>query len=445
MADVSITIGAQDMATRVLEDISAKTRVMTASVTKMAASVTQQTQVMSVSFKGLMMSFAPLFAAMVSFQAIFAVFRFASDSVKEFIEAGSPAGVELSQSLELASIAFKDFQQVIGAILAPLIKAAAEIFMVLVQVLAQSLTPAIGGMQGTFEALAPYIEAFKVGMIAAITGIEVGITNFGAVWSVVTQSIQLRMVQTALAIGTFFLETGPQAIFDFGLLVADTIPKVPKIIYDSFVVVFNTIQSVMISLQNKVVEVFTQIWDFIRSGGNSAIGISITNFAAEAASQIEAVQNEAARQVESLALGQGLATNLLDGLKSKEGELKNGIADSANQLASDFNDTFQQRLSALQAPALPEIKEEATAAKTTEKLTSGLAEVADSQATIAQQLSASESRLLTRGPSEGPMQSVAQASQKTAMAAEKTQQSSDRMVELLEQLLARNFIVAEAV
>jgi methyl-accepting chemotaxis protein len=91
------------------------------------------------------------------------------------------------------------------------------------------------------------------------------------------------------------------------------------------------------------------------------------------------------------------------------------------------------------------MKEEAKAEKVTEKLTGGLTKVADSQAAIAQQLSATESRLLTRGPSEGPMQSVAQASQKTAEAAEKTSQASDRMVELLEQLLARNFIVAEAV
>ena len=445
MADVNIVIAAQDMATGVMKSIAVQTKGMGQSFKSVTSSVVSNTTAMAAGITSLYISMAPLLAAILSLQAAVAVFRFLSDSVSAFIEAGSPAGVELGKSLEVAAVALNQFQQIIGAILAPLIKAAAEIFMVLVQVIGQSLTPAIGGMQSTLEALAPYIEAFKVGMIAAITGIEVGITNFGAVWSVVTQSIQLRMVQTALAIGTFFLETGPQAIFDFGLLVADTIPKVPKIIYDSFVVIFNTIQSVMISLQNKIVEVFTQIWEFIRSGGNSAIGIAITNFAGEAASQIEAVQNEATRQVESLALGQGLATNLLDGLKSKEGELKNGIADSANQLASDFNDKFQQRLSALQAPALPEMKEEAKAEKVTEKLTGGLTKVADSQAAIAQQLSATESRLLTRGPSEGPMQSVAQASQKTAEAAEKTSQSSDRMVELLEQLLARNFIVAEAV
>jgi methyl-accepting chemotaxis protein len=95
--------------------------------------------------------------------------------------------------------------------------------------------------------------------------------------------------------------------------------------------------------------------------------------------------------------------------------------------------------------SLPELAPEAKGEETAKKLTSGLSAVADSQSQIAQQLSATESRLLTRGPSEGPMQSVAQASQKTAEAAEKTQQSSDRMVELLEQLLARNFIVAEAV
>ena len=445
MADVNIVIAAQDMATGVMKSIAVQTKAMGQSFKSASAVVVNSTQAMSTGLTSLYATMGPLLAIILSMQAAVAVFRFLSDSVSKFIEAGSPAGVELGKSFEVAAVALNQFQQVVGAILAPLIKAAAEIFMVLVQVIGQSLTPAIGGMQDTFEALAPYIEAFKIGMIAAITGIEVAITNFGAIWSMITQSIELRTVQTSLAIGTFFLETGPQAIYDFAMLVGNTIPKVPKIIYDSFVTIFNTIQSVMIGLKDKVVEVFQAIWEFIRSGGKSAIDTSITDFAGEAAKQIQAVQSEAARQVGSLALGQGLATNLLDGLKSRESELKSGIADSANQLATDFNSKFQQRLSALQAPALPEMKEEAKAEKTTEKLTGGLTKVADSQAAIAQQLSATESRLLTRGPSEGPMQSVAQASQKTAVAAEKTSQSSDRMVELLEQLLARNFIVAEAV
>jgi hypothetical protein len=113
-------------------------------------------------------------------------------------------------------------------------------------------------------------------------------------------------------------------------------------------------------------------------------------------------------------------------------------------VGNEFTSTLRDRMSALRAPGLPSVEQKKEEEKQ-KKATEGLAKVAEAQASIAQQLTASESRLLTRGPSEGPMQSVAQASQKTAEAAEKTSQSSDRMVELLEQLLARNFIVAEAV
>jgi len=444
MADVNIVIGAQDMASSVMKNIAAQTRVFGVTVSSMSKSVVSSTQAMSAGFTSLYMSMLPLLGVILTMQAAFAVFRFGAASVQEFIAAGTPAGVELKEALDIAGVALKNLMVVIGGVLAPAVKAGAEVFIVLTQAISQSLTPAVGGMQSTFEAIAPYIEAFKVGIIAAITGIEVGIKNFDQVFAYVTQSLQLRMVEIALAVGTFFLKTAPQAIFDFAIMVAQFIPKVPKIIYDTFVTIFGSIQSVVLGLQKKIFEVFQAIWDFIKSGGQNAVSNSAMDFAQLAAQQIQAAQTEAARQVESLAFGQGLATNMLDGLESQRDNLRAGIAGTASDLAGEFNATFQQRLSALQAPALPapEVKKEEENQK---KATEGLAKVAEAQASIAQQLSATESRLLTRGPSEGPMQSVAQASQKTAEAVEKTSQSSDRMVELLEQLLARNFIVAEAV
>ena len=444
MADVNIVIAAQDMASSVLKGVAATGRIMAATMNGAASSVVTSTKAMAAGFMSLQVSLGPLLAVMFTLQAAFAVFRFARDSVLAFVEAGSPAGVALGQSFKMVEAAMQSLMKVVGAVLAPAVQAGAEIFMVLVQVITQSLSPAIGGMGSVFESLKPYIEGFKIGMIAAITGIEVGLTNFSSVFSIVAQTLQLKMVQVALAIGTFFLETAPQAIFDFVMFIGNTIPKVPKIMYDSFVTAFNAIQNVLLGLQSKVSEIFTQIWDFITSGGRSALTATFSDLAMTAANQINAIQDEAARQIGSLALGEGLATNLLDGLQSQEQALQSSISDTASDLAGTFNSTFQQRLSALQGPALPDTAEP-KAEETAKKLTGGLTAVADSQAAIAQQLSATESRLLTRGPSEGPMQSVAQASQKTAEAAEKTSQSSDRMVELLEQLLARNFIVAEAV
>ena len=379
MADVNIVIGAQDMASSVMKNVAAQTKLMRVSVEKMADGVVTATRSMTAAFSGLYTTLAPLLAVVLSMQAAFAIFRFGAASIQEFIAAGTPAGVELKEALDIAGVALKNLMVVIGGVLAPAVKAGAEVFIVLTQAISQSLTPAVGGMQSTFEAIAPYIEAFKVGMIAAITGIEVGIKNFDQVFAYVTQSLQLRMVEIALAVGTFFLKTAPQAIFDFAIMVAQVIPKVPKIIYDTFVTIFGSIQSVVLGLQKKIFEVFQAIWDFIKSGGQNAVSNSAMDFAQLAAQQIQAAQTEAARQVESLAFGQGLATNMLDGLESQRDNLRAGIAGTASDLAGEFNATFQQRLSALQAPALPapEVKKEEENQK---KATEGLAKVAEAQA-----------------------------------------------------------------
>lgn len=446
MADVNIVIAAQDMASSVMRNVSASTKTMTSAVASMSGGVVSATKAMSAGFGSLTISLGPLLAAVLTVQAAFAVFGFLRDSVVAFVEAGSPAGQQLAESFAQVGASMNSLMVTIGSVLAPMVQIGSEVIMVMAQALAQSLAPAAGTAQAAMDALRPYIDGFKVGLIAAITGIEVVLTNFGQSWQYVTDSMKLKTVQVALAIGTFFLETAPQAIWDFSLMVIDTIPKIPKIVYDAFVTTFEAIQSTILWLQSKVYEVFTAIWDFIASGGAKNTKSVIDDVTAVASKQLDALGNEMARQTESLAMGRGLATNLLDGLKAEEQRLSDGVTQIADDLGNKFNEKMKERMSALKGPEIagPAAADEKQK-ESTEKLSTSLSTVADSQAAIAQQLTASESRLLTRGPTEGPMQTVAQASQKTAIAAEKTQESSDRMVALLEELLARGLIVAEAV
>jgi hypothetical protein len=425
MADVNIVIGAQDMASGVMKNIAAQTKIMRLSVEKMADGVVTATRSMTAAFSGLYTTLGPLLAVVLSMQAAFAIFRFGAASIQEFIAAGTPAGVELKESLDLANVALRNMMVVIGSVLAPAVQVAAEIFMVLVQVIAQSLSPAVGGMQAIFESLAPYIEAFKVGIVVAVTTAEVAFKNLGPIVQFALSALQLKFLGMAEDAKHTFTVVIPSYIKWFG-------ENAYNLVRDAAV----GMATVLTNFGKNLGEFGAAIYMWVSGGMKGGL---------------DGLMNQ---------LGQTMMVGLADGFEAQtqalpeiaarqmtqyEMELASQMSEIGGNLGEQFNEKFQARVASMTTDlALPDIAEP-KAEETAKKLTGGLTAVADSQAAIAQQLSATESRLLTRGPSEGPMQSVAQASQKTAEAAEKTSQSSDRMVELLEQLLARNFIVAEAV
>lgn len=424
MADVNIVIGAQDMASSVMKSVAAQTKTFGVTVSSMSKNVVSSTQAMAAGFTSLYATMLPLLSVILTMQAAFAVFRFGAESIKQFIEAGSPAGVELKQSLDLANVALKNMMIVIGSVLAPAVQAAAEVFMVFVQVIAQSLSPAVSGMQSVFQALAPYIESFKVGIVIAVTTAEVAFKNLGPIVQFALSALQLKFLGMAEDVKHTFTVVIPSYIKWFG-------ENAYNLVRDAAV----GMATVLTNFGKNLGEFGAAIYMWVSGGMKGGL---------------DGLMNQ---------LGQTMMVGLTDGFEAQTQALPEIAARQLTQseqaliaqmntigtnVGNEFSTTLRERMSALQAPSLPAAEQKKEEEKQ-KKASEGLAKVAEAQATIAQQLSATESRLLTRGPSEGPMQSVAQASQKTAEAAEKTSHSSDRMVELLEQLLARNFIVAEAV
>ena len=173
MADVNIVIGAKDMATQVMKNVSAQTAVMSASVNAASRSVVASTQAMAAGFTSLAVSVAPLLAAMLSLQAIFAVFKFGTESVKAFVEAGSPAGQALGASLQIASTAVNKLMQAIGGLLAPLVGAAANGLTMFANIASELLAPAIEYLSTTFAQSGPIVQGFLQAIIGAVTGAEV--------------------------------------------------------------------------------------------------------------------------------------------------------------------------------------------------------------------------------------------------------------------------------
>ena len=426
MADITIAIAAQDMASAVMENVTKSTRVMTGAVKNMASGVVSGTKAMASGFMTLQVSLAPLLAVALSLRAAFAVFQFGRDSVLAFVEAGSPAGKELGAVLELASQAVNKLMVAVGGLLAPFVKVVAQGLVLFANTAASVLEPAIGAISIAFNGLQPYIDMFLKGIIAAVTGAEVAFTNLGPIVQFAFLSLKLGFAGMIEEAKYTFTERLPAYMKWFG-------ENAYNLMRDAAV----GIATVLSNLGKNIGEFGAAVYMWVTGGMQGGL---------------DGLMNQ---------LGQTMMVGLTDGFEAQtqalpeiaarqmtqyELELSSQMGEIGNNLGDQFNEKFQARVASMTTDlALPEMKDEAKAEKTTEKLTGGLTKVADSQAAIAQQLSATESRLLTRGPSEGPMQSVAQASQKTAEAAEKTSQASDRMVELLEQLLARNFIVAEAV
>ena len=425
MADVNIVIGAKDMATQVMKNVSAQTAVMSASVNAASRSVVASTQAMASGFTSLAMSVAPLLAAMLSLQAIFAVFRFGTDSVKAFVEAGSPAGQALGASLQIASTAVNKLMQSIGGLLAPLVGAAANGLTMFANIASELLAPAIEYLSTTFAQSGPIVQGFLQAIIGAVTGAEVAFGNLGPIMEYAWLAFKLSFAQMIEGTKYTFTEVLPAYISWFS-------ENAFNLVRDAAV----GMSTVLMNFGRNLGEFGAAVYMWVSSGMKDGLDGLMNN------------------------LGQTMMVGLLDGFEAQTSalpqiaqrqatEYEKALSGEMNRIGTNlgdqFNEKFKARVAGIgQALSVPGISPTA-AEQPVNKLATSLSSVADSQATIAQQLSASESRLLTRGPSEGPMQSVAQTSQKTAEAAEKTSQSSDRMVELLEQLLARNFIVAEAV
>lgn len=423
MADVNIVIAAQDMASNVMKGVASQTKVMTASVQSMSAGVVASTRAMSAGFTSLTASILPLAAVLVSVQALMAVFKFMRDSVIAFVEAGSPMGVQLGQSLAVAQEAIHQLMIAVGGLLAPLIQVGAEGITVLAATITTIMQPAIAWMTSAFQTMRPMIDMFLQGLIAAATGAEVAFTNMGKVVQLAWLAFKLGFAQMIEGTKHTFTVVLPAYVQWF----AD---NTYNLLRDAAV----GMATVLTNFGKNLGEFGAAIYMWVSSGMQGGL---------------DGLMNQ---------LGQTMMVGLTDGFEAQtqalpeiaarqitdyEKQLMGQMAVVGGNLADEFNAKFAERTAGI-ADTLA-FKGEPSKEAPAEKLTTSLASVADSQATIAQQLSASESRLLTRGPSEGPMQSVAQASQKTAVAAEKTQEASDRMVDLLEQLLARNFIVAEAV
>jgi len=425
MADITIAIAAQDMASGVMQGVTRTTRVMTGAVKSMASGVVTSTKAMASGFMTLQVSLAPLLTVALALKAAFAVFAFARDSVLAFVEAGSPAGKELGAVLEVASQAMNKLMIAVGGLLAPFVKVVAQGLTLFATTAASVLQPAIVAVSMAFEGLRPHIDMFLKGIIAAVTGAEVAFTNLGPIVQYAFLSMKLSFAGMIEETKYTFTTRLPAYIKWFG-------ENAFNLVRDAAV----GMATVLTNFAKNLGEFGAAIYMWVSSGMQGGL---------------DGLMNQ---------LGQTMMVGLTDGFEAQtqslpeiaarqmtqyEMELASQMGEIGGNLGDQFNEKFQARVALMTGDlALPDTAEP-KAEETAKKLTGGLTAVADSQAAIAQQLSATESRLLTRGPSEGPMQSVAQASQKTAEAAEKTSQSSDRMVELLEQLLARNFIVAEAV
>lgn len=287
------------------------------------------------------------------------------------------------------------------------------------------LAPAIEYLSTTFAQSGPIVQGFLQAIIGAVTGAEVAFGNLGPIMEYAWLAFKLAFAQMIEGTKYTFTEVLPAYISWFG-------ENAFNLIRDAAV----GMATVLTNFGRNLGEFGAAVYMWVSSGMKGGLDGLMNN------------------------LGQTMMVGLLDGFEAQTSalpqiaqrqatEYEKALSSEMNRIGTNlgdqFNEKFKARVAGIgQALTVPGVSPTA-AEQPVNKLSTSLSSVADSQATIAQQLQATESRLLTRGQVDSPMKSVAAASAKTAVAAEKTQTASERMVTLLEELLGKNFVIAETV
>jgi hypothetical protein len=306
--------------------------------------------------------------------------------VQAFATKGLEAKVDASNRLvgaeERAAGAVGDLMEVVGSLLAPVREVIAIGIKAMAEALTGILAPAATYVADLFEKWKPIIvQAIEDAVNAVVAGItiaEVIFANFGSVVGMVIDSIKLKYETYRADTEHLFVTTIPAYLTWF----ADNF-------FNIIETAFSAVYTVISNHISKISDAFTAFWNFIASrGGTDLLGqlgeIAGRSYLDGFSSSIESMPTVAERA-----------------LTEREQELQNKIGETAGNLAKQFNEKFAERAirlgegvgDNLAAGIDLALKKQIDDAK----LTDGISALANKGSQIAS-LSATESRLLTRGP-----------------------------------------------
>jgi hypothetical protein len=331
-------------------------------------------------------AFEKQFPQMKAMQSDAEKLAFVSELAAKGLDAKADASMTVSGMAERASGAMGDLMEVIGNIIAPVRMLISQGLKVLAESLQQVLAPAAEYAQGVLENIGPIMDYVKEKVVQAVniivgafTFVEVIVTNLGDVWEMMKAGAELRFEQMKNIIMHVLTEVIPSYAMWFA-------ENFVNIIRDGLMLAFTVITNHI----RKIKDAFFALWDFIKSGGSTDILGQLGEIAGR--SYLEGFES-------SLTALPEIAER---SLSDKEKALQSKIDGIAGNLGDQFAKKFADRMVVLDDELGAGFSKDIEL-----KLKNQVKGEVDDQLKksigMSTQVSATESRLLTRGPADKQM------------------------------------------
>lgn len=329
--------------------------------------------------EGNFMAFQKMFPAMKEMQSDTEKLAFVTELAAKGLEAKADASMSVSGMAGRAAGAVGDLMESVGALIAPVRILISQGIETLAESLQTLLIPAVDIATSVLENIGPMMDWVKEKviqgvnlMVGAFTFFEVVIGNLDKIWVVMVSQAELYLLQMSGAVMHALTVEIPAYASWFG---ENFVNLIRDGLMLAFTVVTNHVQ--------KIIDAFRALWDFIASGGTSDVLGQLGEIAGR--SYLEGFESS--------------LTDLPEIASRKISEKEKQLADTIGQIGSDLGEEFATKFASRMVgmgDGLGDEIDKDIDLKMNAKLDEKLGGKGGSTGT----LSASESRLLTRGPAD---------------------------------------------
>jgi len=327
--------------------------------------------------EGNFIAFQKMFPAMRDMVTNEEKLAFVTDLASKGLLAKADASNRVAGMGERANNAIGDLMESVGALLAPVRMLISQGLITLAESLSTLLVPAVAYAEEVLANIGPIMDWVKEKVIAgvnlmvgAFTFFEVILTNLDSIWTIVVSQAELYMLQLSGTIMHVLTEVIPAYATWFG---ENFVNLMRDAVMLAYTVVSNHVQ--------KIVDAFMALWEFIESGGTSDILGQLGEIAGR--SYLDGFESSLT----------DLPTIAGRTITDRETELLGTIGDLGANLGDEFNRKMQERLIGIGE----DVGDELNTNIDLSMANAGMAKRKDG--TTGTSINATESRLLTRGPS----------------------------------------------
>jgi hypothetical protein len=296
------------------------------------------------------------------------------------LEAKAEASNTVAGMSERASGAVGDLMESVGALLAPVRMLISSGIKTLAESLQTLLVPAVAYAEEVLANIGPLMDYVKEKVIAAVNGIvaaftffEVILTNLDSVWAIVVAQAELYMLQISGVVMHALTEVIPAYAAWFG-------ENFVNLIRDGL----NLAYTITVNRIAKIVDTLAALWDFIASGGSSDVLGQLGEIAGR--SYLEGFESS--------------LTSLPDVAGRAISEREKELAGTVTRIATDLGDQFSKKFAERMIGVSDGLSDDFDSS--IDLKSAGLLGAGGGGKSGDANLSAKESRLLSRGPGMRP-------------------------------------------